>query len=135
MDTFLEDPANTAVWTTAEFYSVWKAKNQEISCSLNAFPVKMSRQAGLAMRRDFPARPIIDYQLLKLREKGTLSRIQKTWLSTSDQSMDDICKEQENNDSKVSLKDVTVLIFVAAIGCCLAIIISFFEQIIHVRHG
>ena len=127
MDTFLKNPANTAVLTTAEFYSVWKAKNREISCSLTAHPVKMSRQAGLAMRKGFPAKPIIDYHLLKLREKGTLSRIQKSWLPNGDQT-NDICKEKANDDFEASFQDVKFIFIVVAIGCSLAMILSFLEK-------
>ena len=119
METFLESPSYTAVWTTAEFYGFWKAMNQEVSCSLISYPVKMSRQAGLAMRHNFPARPIIDYQLLKLREKGTLSRIQKSWLTNTD-TTNHVCRA-ENNDWEASFQDVEVIFFVAILGISLAI--------------
>ena len=60
------------------------------------------------MQKDFAYRGAFEYQLIKLEESGTLSRLREIWIHAREYSVDHLCMRTEA-DTKSGTHDQVVL--------------------------
>ena len=112
---------NMVVWTSEEFFHFWSQQNPRHACSLVAYPIEMRYQGSLVMHRNSQLTPLVNYQLLKLIQSGTLARIRTTYMG-----FEHSC-EEENDDVVQSFADVIALFHLLGFGILLAVVVSGLE--------